>query len=213
MNKYVRKPFEARFQNKQAQKLPTSPEEWCVHWQKQGQPWRTEPEILLERQQELSNCRTIVPDIEKGIYPFKDVKLKRADVEWLLTTHEDGRGPVNWSDEWQRKRKGLDLRGANLRNVDLHALPLACLIGGMSPEDIFPVLQGGRHPNEGLIHLEGADLRYTHLEGARLAYGYLEDADLSEAHLEDADLSAAQLESAWLDKAYLGNANLHLALP
>lgn len=218
MDKYIRKLFGVMFQSQQAQQVvriqpqssPTSPEEWRQYWQAKGFLWRTEPEINAKRQEELSKCRAIVPDVEKGIYPFKGMKLNRADVEWLLATHENGRGPVDWGDEWQRKRRGLDLRGANLRKADLKALPLACLIGGISSEEVMLALLA-RHPDEGLIHLEGADLRYAHLEGARLGRGYLEDADLFKAHLEDADLSGAHLESAWLDKVYLGNANLQLA--
>jgi len=50
----------------------------------QSQLWCTEPEIDIKRQQELERCRAIVPDIEKGIYPFKGMQLSRADVEWLL---------------------------------------------------------------------------------------------------------------------------------
>src|SRR5437588_3701304 len=88
---------------------------WKAHWKAQGQPWRTEPEIDAERQQYLAERRSITPDIEKGIYPFKDIKLSRADVEWLLATHENGRGPVKWSDERQHERDGLDFRGADLR--------------------------------------------------------------------------------------------------
>src|SRR6266571_9277125 len=84
-------------------------------WEQSGQSWRTEPEISEERQKYLSERRAIMPDIEKGIYPFKEIKLDRADVEWLLSTHENGRGPVDWSDESQRDRKGLDLRGALLQ--------------------------------------------------------------------------------------------------
>src|SRR6266700_6702790 len=119
MNNYVRKLFGIIFQSQQTQQIvhlqsqpsPTSPEEWHQHWQSQGQPWRTEPEINAERQAELNRHRAIIPDIKKGIYPFKDMKLSRADVEWLLATHENGRGPVDWSDEGQREREGLDLRG------------------------------------------------------------------------------------------------------
>src|SRR5436189_299217 len=103
---------------------------WHSYWKEQGQPWRKEPEIDLQRQAELAQRRAIVPDIERGIYPFKGVKLSRADVEWLLVTHENGRGPVVWSDEGQRGRNGLDLRGADLRGVDLSRLPLACLCAG-----------------------------------------------------------------------------------
>ncbi len=45
-------------------------EEWGVRWREQGHPWRTEPEIDANRQKELSRHRAIIPDIEKGIYPF-----------------------------------------------------------------------------------------------------------------------------------------------
>lgn len=194
----------------QLQIKPTSSEEWHEYWQAKGFSWRTEPEIDVQRQEELSKRRDIVPDIKKGVYPFKNMKLSRADVEWLLATHENGRGPVDWSDESQRKRKGLDLRGANLQKENLQALPLACLIGGMSFEEVMPALLA-KSRGEERIHLEGADLCYAHLEKARLRHGHLECADLYEAHLEDADLSLARLESAWLDKAYLRNADLHVA--
>src|SRR5438132_243837 len=72
------------------------PEAWKAYWKEQGQPWRTEPEIDAARKQFLADRRIIEPDIEKGIFPFKDIKLSRADVEWLLMTHENGRGPVDW---------------------------------------------------------------------------------------------------------------------
>src|SRR5437868_5229833 len=92
---------------------PTSEDKegWKAYWRLQGQPWRTEPEIDEERQRFLAERREIQPDIEMGIYPFRDVKLGRADVEWLLVTHEGERGPVDWNDESQRGREGLNLRG------------------------------------------------------------------------------------------------------
>src|ERR1700694_1327931 len=82
---------------KQLVALPQHPpahdlEAWRAHWNAQGQPWRTEPEIDTKRQEELSKCRAIAPNIKKGIYPFRGMKLSRADVEWLLVTHENGRG-------------------------------------------------------------------------------------------------------------------------
>lgn len=98
------------------------PEAWKVYWKAQGWLWRTEPEIDAERQKYLTERRAIIPDIKQGIYPFGGIKLNRADVEWLLVTHENGRGPIDWNDESQRKRLGLDLRGADLRQVDLHHL-------------------------------------------------------------------------------------------
>jgi len=94
---------------------PTTNEEeaWKAYWKAQGQEWRTEPEIDAERQKYLTERLSITPNIEQGIFPFKDIKLIRADVEWLLATHENGQGPIDWSDVSQRKREGLDLRGAN----------------------------------------------------------------------------------------------------
>src|ERR1700694_5489944 len=80
-------------------------EDWKDYWKQQGQPWRTEPEIDEKRQKYLEERRSIVPDTKQGIYPFKGEKLSRADVEWLLAIHENGRGPVDWSDESQRERK------------------------------------------------------------------------------------------------------------
>src|SRR5579863_6902686 len=75
---------------------------WYTYWQELGQPWRTEPEIDAERQAHLTQRLAIRPDLEEGIYPFSDFKLGRADVEWLLAQHENGRGPVDWRDPQQR---------------------------------------------------------------------------------------------------------------
>src|SRR5207253_1041309 len=105
-------------------------EAWKAYWKAQGWPWRTEPEIDTQRQEYLAERRAIIPDIEHGIYPFKDIKLSRADVEWLLATH-DNDGPVEWNGNFQYKNEGLDLRGAHLRGVDLHNLPLECMRGGL----------------------------------------------------------------------------------
>src|SRR5258708_40084289 len=108
---------------------------WRNFWEQSGQSWRTEPEIDEERQKYLAERRTIIPDIEKGIHPFRNIVLSRADVEWLLATHEHGQGPVDWSDESQQEREGLDIRGANLFQVDLQHLPLARLRGGLTMEE------------------------------------------------------------------------------
>jgi hypothetical protein len=99
-------------------------EAWKAYWTVQDQPWLTEPEIDEERQEYLAERRSINPDIEQGIYPFKDIKLSRADIEWLLSTHENGRGPIDWRDESQRTHTGLDLRGGDLCRVNLNYLPL-----------------------------------------------------------------------------------------
>src|SRR5262245_56434164 len=109
---------------------------WNEYWTKEhNQPWRTELAIDAVRQRYLAERRAIWPDVERGIYPFRDesggVKLTRADVEWLLAAHESGgmTGPVDWSDEKQRARDGLDLRGADLAGLPLDRLPLARLCG------------------------------------------------------------------------------------
>src|SRR5581483_322476 len=214
MNKYISKLFGILFQSQQTQQivsvptqyLPSSPEEWYQHWQELGQSWRTEPEIDTNRQKELTKCRAIVPDIEKGIYPFKGMKLSRADVEWLLATHENGHGPVNWSDENQREREGLDLRGANLCQMDLHGLPLAGLRGGLSGIEWARAPQEQR--NMAKLHLESANLADAHLENAYLAGVHLEKANLFRSHLEKADLHTACLEGTFLTEAHLEGASL-----
>jgi hypothetical protein len=48
--------------------------------QVQDLPWRTEPEIDAERQRYLVERLAITPDIERGIYSLRDVKLGRADI-------------------------------------------------------------------------------------------------------------------------------------
>lgn len=170
MNKYVRKLFGVMFQSQQTQRIvhiqaqhaPTSPEEWRRHWQSLGQTWRTEPEIDAKRQGELSRHRSIIPDIEKGIYPFKGIKLSRADVEWLLAMHENGQRQADWNDWRQPGPEGLDLRGADLREAHLE----------------------GAHFRG--VHLEGAILRGAHLEGASLRNAHLEGSDLRGAFFTNA---------------------------
>src|SRR5205823_5472737 len=106
--------------------------------------------------------RALTPDIEQGMYPFKDIepKLTRADVEWLLATHENGRGPVDWSDKNQRERNGLDLRGADLREIDLSHLPLARMRSGLTNQERN--LTDREHRIMAAIHLERATLFKTH---------------------------------------------------
>lgn len=194
-------------------------EAWKAYWEAQGQPWRTEPEIDAERQKYLAGRREINPDIEQGIYPFKDIKLNRADVEWLLATHENGRGPVDWSIESQRRRDGLDLRGAILTYVDLSHLPLACLCGGeyikkyewLSAKHTLSGVAGTRLDETDLseAHLEGANLINAHLECSKLYRAHLEEADLRLAHLEKAILYAAHVEGTNFYRAHLEAANLN----
>ena len=173
---------------------------WKAYWKEQNQTWRTEPEIDIERQKVLTNRRNITPGSEQNPYPFKDIKLTRADVEWLLATHENGRGPVDWNDRNQRKRNGLDLRGAILNGVNLNGLPLSRLLSGTKATFEQRMIAA--------IHLERASLREAHLEGAKLTRAYLEGAFLPEAHLEQADLEQAHLEEVNLREAHLEGADL-----
>src|SRR5713101_5645726 len=190
---------------------------WLAYWQEQNQLWRTEPEISPARQAELEKRRALVPDVEKGIYPFKGIKLDRADVEWLLATHRGG--PVKWSDERKREREGLDVRGADLQHADLHGLPLTRLRGGLPFHKWLDVTEEQRRlaavlmrgANLWKAQLEGADLSEAQLEGADLSRAQLKGADLSEAQLEGASFIGAQLKGADLTHAQLEGADLRSA--
>ena len=181
---------------------------WTAHWKAHGQPWRSEPEIDATRQQYLTEHRAIPPDIKQGIYPFKDVKLTRADVEWLLESHESGgvRGPVDWGDVAQRGREGLAVRGADLRQADLSSLPLARLRASLSASEHL-----GTNAEQLAVagaHLAGAHLRGAHVEGATFLGAALQAATLTQAHLEQALLAQAHLEHAFLAQAHLEQTDL-----
>src|SRR6266487_4172430 len=177
---------------------------WASYWQAQSQPWRKEPEIDPERQSFLEKQRAIPPDVARGQYPFKDIKLGRADIEWLLATHEQGRGPVDWHTE--RERTGPDLRGADLRLADLQKLPLARMLGGLPWSEWLPATMEQR--TMALVHLEGAQMNGTHLEGAALNGAYLTGALLYEANLERAELGGAHLSRTVLARAQMQDADL-----
>src|SRR2546425_12029139 len=168
--------------------------------------WRTEPEIDAERQKFLAERLTITPDIQRGRYPFKGVKLTRADIEWLLITHEGGRGPVDWNDVQQRSRIGLDLRGADLRQVDLRKLPLTRMRSGLTRDEWNLTTLEQRHIAG--VHLQGADLSEAHLEGAILQGAHLEGTTLRGTHLEEANLFRAYLKDAYLRAVHLEKARL-----
>jgi uncharacterized protein YjbI with pentapeptide repeats len=197
-------------------------------------PWRTEPEIDAERKAYLAERRAIKPDIERGLYPFRDehgsIKLTRADVEWLLATHEGGRGPVRWEDEKDKTRDeqrwGLDLRGADLRAARLGRLPLASLRAGLMYAEAFGITDephsvppeqrewAAAHlvtPEQrewAAAHLEAASLTAARLEGAALLEAHLEGASLLEAHLERSSLIGAHLAGVNLRRAHLDGTNL-----
>ena len=171
--------------------------------------WQTEPEIDSERQQFLCQRLTIAPDIQQSIYPFKGIALTRADIEWLLITHEQGRGPVEWNEPAQRERQGLDLRGADVRHVNLRGLPLACLRGGLTREEWVATTLEQRALAG--VHLEQSELSEAYLEGALLRGAFLQRASLRSTHLEQAVLFQAHLEQAYLRMAHLEGANMMYA--
>ena len=171
---------------------------WLAYWKAMGQEWRTEPEIDLERQQFLAERLAIQVNLDEGIYKFRGVKLNCADVEWLLATHENGHGPVDWRNSEHLHRVGIDLRGADLRGADLRRLPLSHMLGGLN----------GRERNR---TQEGRDMAAVHFEGANFSEAHLERAELYMAHLERADLFKAHLAGASLRKAHLEGASLRLA--
>jgi uncharacterized protein YjbI with pentapeptide repeats len=204
--------------SEQEHPAPEGRASWQEYWTAQGMPWRTEPEIDAERQRYLTECRAIAPNVEKGLYPFKDITLDRADVEWLLATHESGGqvGPVQWNDPNQKedalKRLGINLAYANLQGAKLQGLPLAntCMVG----------IIGGRQDSELssgetviirqqiAVHLEGADLRHVDLTKAVLSGAYLNRTDLSWACLVNAKFSTAFMGGADLFRAQLMGADL-----
>jgi uncharacterized protein YjbI with pentapeptide repeats len=179
---------------------------WARYWQKQGQSWRTEPEIDEERQKYLAERRSIPPDIEKSLYPFQDVKLSRAEVEWLLATHENGRGPVDYLDQSHVRREGIDLRGANLCQVDLSLLPLSRLRGSLGVLEYINATEEQRRA--AAVCMEGANLWGTALWEANLNGARLAGADMMEAYLENSLLFGARLQGASLIRANLKRALL-----
>jgi uncharacterized protein YjbI with pentapeptide repeats len=192
---------------------------WKAYWKEQGQAWRTEPEIDAERQEFLARRLLIVPDIKEGLYPFKDVKLARADVEWLLGRFYNEDGPGRCENKSRQRCERLDLRGADLCGADLGNLPLAGLRGGLSwnewssadswQREMAAAYMMGTNLRE--AQLVGADLLGTHLEGACLLRAHLEEATLVGAHLKRARLSGAHLEQAYLLNAHLESAHLLMA--
>ncbi len=170
------------------------------------QPWRSELEIEMARQEELARHLAITPDIKQGVYPFRGIKLSRADVEWLVATHENAQSSQASSDEQQQHPQGLDLRGADLRYADLHALPLARLRGSLTREEWEDATEEQRAA--AAVLLTGANLSEAHLEEADLSEAHLEKADLSEVHMQGATLKLAHLERAYLNGAHLEKANL-----
>jgi uncharacterized protein YjbI with pentapeptide repeats len=205
---------------------PTNDERdaWRAYWRQRGQPWRTEPEIPTERQAYLNERHGITPDIKQGIYPFKDLepKLTRADIEWLLATHENGRGPIDWKDESQRDRLGLDLRGADLSGTardpfDLLGLPLARTQFGLTEREGSDVtvqaatLAGANltFADLSVANIQGAYLSYANLQGVVFFRADLQGSYLGHANMQGAYFGAANMQGAYLRAAQLQGADLN----
>jgi uncharacterized protein YjbI with pentapeptide repeats len=192
----------------QERAAPDGYSSWPDYWKALGMPWRTEPEIDEERQRFLTERRATTPNMEQGTYPFGGFRLTRADIGWLLATHESGgvRGPVDWRDSDQRTREGLDLRGADLRELNLSNLPLAGLRGGLDSENWGQLTTVQRDAVR--IHLERTNLSQAHVEGAILTGARMEGAALFDAHLEQVVIGSAHLEQALLHRANLAGARI-----
>ncbi|HEX6554132.1 MAG TPA: pentapeptide repeat-containing protein [Ktedonobacteraceae bacterium] len=182
-------------------------ETWQASWKQQGQPWRSQPPIDEERQQLLASCLHEGADIEQGKYPFKGMRLSRADVEWLLAADEERSDRESTGGGHSRKPgPGLDLRGVDLSGVDLSGLPLMRLHAGLSLEEgRHATLEQGR---QAAANLAKADLSYAQVQGAHLSRATLDEAVLVEAHLEGADLGKATLRRAILAGTHLEGADL-----
>jgi hypothetical protein len=192
---------------------------WRTYWQAQGISWRTEPEIDEERQRFLAERRATAPDLVRGIYPFSGIRLSRADVEWLLATHESlgACGPVVWDEgkdkPVQERRVELDLRGAHLEGLFLSLMPLTRLRGGLSLDELnqIPTRELADKAvafDRAAVHFEKADFSWAELTNAELPGAHLEGAYLVETRLEKASLSWAHLEYAHLMGTHLEGANL-----
>jgi len=178
-----------------------------AYWLSQGQPWRTEPEIDIQRQEELVARCAIIPNIQTGRYPFHAYQLSRADLEWLLAVQQEKSFSRN--EKLHQYPPTLDVRGADLSKMDLRGLPLRFLRGGLNEEEWRIATPEQR--DLATLHLERANLRRTSLEGALLRGAHLEGADLREAHLEGADLREAHLEGKGYSLKPLPSADLRMA--
>ncbi len=143
------------------------------------------------------------------MYPFKEMRLSRADIEWLLAMEGQRNAQEGTSGGKSGKRQqlpGLDVRGADLSGVNLSHLPLTRLRAGLSLEE-------GRHATveqsrQAAANLAKADVSYAQMQGAQLSWATLDEAVLVETHLEGADLGKATLKRAILAGIHLEGADL-----
>jgi uncharacterized protein YjbI with pentapeptide repeats len=79
---------------------------------------------------------------------------------------------VNYNDERHREREGLDVRGADLEEVDLSNLPLARLRAGLDENEWHKA--SAKQIRAASVSFRGADLSGTNLEEAHLGRVHLE---------------------------------------
>jgi uncharacterized protein YjbI with pentapeptide repeats len=176
--------------------------------------WRTEPEIDEERREFLGALRASKPYYQRASSPFAGLRLDRADIEWLLATHEYAgvRGPVVGSVLVDETGDPPDLSGA-----DLSAVALRLLLEGMTDHrEVAPGSDRGSSATAGVseeepprvrwgLDLRGADLCATALSGLPLErmWGGLVSHWWREASAEEREVAAVRLERADLQGAFL----------
>src|SRR5437899_375795 len=134
------------------------PVAWQAYWKVRGMPWRRDPEIDEDRKVELAQLRESSSDS-----PFRYTSLSRADVEWLLETHEFMLD-LAWAD-----LVGASLQGAHLDNANLQEAHLDN------------------------ANLQEAELREANLQEAHLDNANLQGASLWKANLQGAELWGTNL--------------------
>jgi uncharacterized protein YjbI with pentapeptide repeats len=200
-------------------------EGWKAYWTAQGMPWRTEAEIDKERQGYLAKRRVATPNYQRAAYPFAGMCLTRADIEWLLATHEDAgvHGPVVGSVVIAEPADPPDLHG-----IDLQDVAFGLLVEGLSRQRQVEAAPAGGQPeldapsdkDEQMLLRWGLDLRGANLCGVDLSrlpfeslWGGLHGDWWRDASIEQREAAAVQLERANLREAslqgsFLRNANL-----
>src|SRR5260221_149144 len=69
---------------------------WPTSWPTHDQQSIIKPKISAEREEQLKKLRAVPVDIQKGIYPFKGIKLDRVDIEWLIVTNDAQYATLDW---------------------------------------------------------------------------------------------------------------------
>ncbi|HCG00446.1 MAG TPA: hypothetical protein DEV93_07855 [Chloroflexi bacterium] len=169
--------------------------------------WRRNAPVSKVRQAELEHLHQSRNE-KKGTSGFEAVKLTRADVEWLLESYDNGRGPI--LDVSSDKRRGLSLAGVVFEGDELSDLPLsrADLRGAVFTKANL------RRTQLSEANLQGASFYGCDLKGADLSRATLQDAAfvfrtvLEGARLVDTDLRHVTLDEVNLKYAVLDYANL-----